>query len=261
MQPPGEPRLMFDMSNKVVLITGGTSGIGLETARAFARANAAVVISGRCDERLKIACATFAKEGLDVHFYQADVRVESDVKALIGFVTTAFGRIDYAFNNAGIGGGKLIWEQDEQQFDDIIATNTKGIWLCLKHQINAMRAMNIQGAIVNNLSVHAQRTVFHGVSAYSASKHAGIALTKSAAFETASAGIRVNAIAPGPIATDMFKKSFDVIGGSNAWLSKIPLKRIGQPTEISSAVLWLCSEQSSYITGEVLTIDGGFLAA
>lgn len=252
---------MYDMAGRVALITGGTSGIGLETARAFAAVNATVVISGRCDQRLEAACSSLNSEGLSVFGFNADVRSEADISTLTNFIISKFGRLDYAFNNAGVGGGKLIWEEDEDRFDDILATNAKGIWLCLKHQILAMKHLEIQGAIVNNLSVHAHRSVFHGVAAYSASKYAGIALTKSAAFESARYGIRVNAISPGPVETDMFVQSNQIIGSANSWLEKIPLKRIGQPAEISSAVLWLCSQHSSYITGEVLSIDGGFRAS
>lgn len=242
------------------LVTGGSSGIGLSVATAFARTGATVLIAARDDSKGFAACDKLARDGFKAEFVRTDISSEREVSALHCYINDTYGALDYVFNNAGIGGGAIIWEQEEEEFDRIIAINTKGLWLCLKHQLRLMLRNDIKGAIVNNLSTHANNIVFKGVSAYSASKHAGLALTKAAAFESADAGIRVNAIAPGPIDTRMLRASAEQIGGLRSWTERIPVGRVGTTGEVSDAVLWLCSEQAAFITGAVVNLDGGFSA-
>ncbi|MCS2608488.1 SDR family NAD(P)-dependent oxidoreductase [Halomonas dongshanensis] len=246
--------------NKTVLVTGGYTGIGLEVSSNFAKAGATVIISGRNEEDGLLEAEKLLQLGFKCSFFKTDIRSEEQVKELINKIEKNYGSLDYAFNNAGIGGGSLIWEQNEEEFLDIFDTNTKGLWLCLKHQLRLMIKKNIKGSIVNNLSVHAQKIIFPGVAAYAASKHAGLALTKAAAIEAADKGIRINAVSPGPIDTAMYRNSIKKIGNEDTWPQLIPSGRVGSTREVSDVVMWLCSDAASFVNGEVINISGGFSA-
>jgi NAD(P)-dependent dehydrogenase (short-subunit alcohol dehydrogenase family) len=250
---------MENLRNRVALVTGGGSGIGRATAIALARRGARVVIGGRRKDRGEDVAQQIRAEGGEAIFQQADVSSEAAVSALVARAVEAFGRLDFAFNNAGVGHPSLLADLAEEDFCRVFDTNVKGVWLSMKHEIRQMQAQG-GGVIVNNSSVHGFRTIFEGTSAYTASKHAVIALTKAAAVEYARVGIRVNAVAPGPIATEMFTASEDLIGGQHVWRDMLPVKRIGAPEEVASVVLWMFSDGASFVTGQTLGVDGGFLA-
>lgn len=251
---------MSRFEGKTVLVTGAGSGIGRAVASAFAAQGASVVICGRnagpCEETASIIAAAGAPAPLVV---AADIGVESDVARLFCHVRDTAGSLDVAVFNAGVGFAGSIADQPLIEFEAVMRTNTIGLWLCLK---NAIRMMIPQGggSIVNTLSVHATRTIFPGTAAYTASKHAALALTKAAAVEAAPHGIRVNAVAPGPVMTDMLARSVDVVGGLDGWAQRLPQKRIGEPGEVAAAIMWLAGEGASFVTGAVLPVDGGYLA-
>lgn len=249
-----------DLAEKVALITGGTSGIGRETAVLFAKAGAKVVMSGRRaaegNETIDLVRAA-GGEGL---FVQGDVSKTADVEALVAKTVEKFGRLDVAFNNAGVEG---VWvpiaEQDEKDFDTTVAINLRGVWLCLKYEIRQMLKQNSGGAIVNMSSV-AGLMGSAGAAAYAATKHGVIGLTKSAALENAKSGIRVNAVCPAVIETAMGERLFGAPDVHEFAIGLHPLGRFGTPLEVAEAVLWMCSERGSFMTGQALVLDGGFLA-
>ncbi|MDA8453247.1 SDR family oxidoreductase [Acidovorax sp. GBBC 3334] len=245
---------------RVALVTGGGSGIGRATALAFARAGARVVVAGRslgaCEET-----ARQIRDGGGASLAVAcDVTSEPQVVALCERAVDAFGEVDAAFLNAGIGTAGAIVDQDVAEFDRVMAVNCTGLMLCLKHLLAPMYRRGT-GAVVANLSVHAHRSILEGTSAYTASKHAAWAITKVAAIESARHGVRVNAVSPGPIHTDMLVRSSEVSGGIQGWAERLPMQRVGQPYEVAEAVLWLCSPSASFVNGAAIAVDGGFLAA
>jgi len=250
---------VVDFKDCVVVITGGGTGIGRATALAFARRGARVAVAGRaltsCDETARLIDA----EGGVCLPISCDVTREDDVVRLGREVERQLGPVDIAFLNAGVGAAAPIVEQELEVFENILRTNCTGLMLCMKHLLSAM-CRRRAGIIVNNLSVHAYRTILEGTSAYTASKHAALALTKAAAVEAAPHGVRVNAVAPGPISTDMLVRSSAVSGGVQAWADRLPMKRVGQPEDVASAVLWLSSTQAAFVNGTVINVDGGFLA-
>ncbi len=249
-----------ELQGKVGLVTGGTSGIGRDTAILFARAGAKVVVAGRREvegnETLELVRAA-GGEGL---FVKTDVSKTAEVEALMQKVVEKFGRLDVAFNNAGIEG---VWvpivRQSEEDWDRTIDINLKGVWLCLKYELRQMLKQGGGGAIVNMSSVTGL-IGSAGAAAYSASKHGVIGLTKSAALETAKNGIRVNAVCPAVVETPMEKRLFGAPAVHKTVLSCHPIGRFGQPTEIAEAVLWMCSDRAAFMTGQSLVLDGGFLA-
>lgn len=246
-------------TNQVALVTGGGSGIGRATASAFASSGARVVVTGRnlvsCIETVD----QIRDEGGFALAMACDVTCEAEVAALIGQVENQLGPIEIAFLNAGIGTSALITEQSLEEFESVMRTNCVGLMLCMKHLLRSMYERG-RGTIVNNLSVHAYRTILEGTSAYTASKHAALALTKAAAVEAGAYGVRVNAVAPGPISTEMLVRSTEVSGGIGVWAQRIPIKRVGRSEEVANAVLWLSSSNASFINGAVINVDGGFLA-
>jgi len=249
---------MFE--GKIVLITGAGSGIGRAAAIAFARQGARLALAGRQRSTCDATADMVEKEcGLRPIVVAADIGSETDVRRLFHRITENAGRLDVAFFNAGVGASGEIISQPLDEFESIIRTNCVGLWLCLKYAMQAMLPQRC-GAIVSTLSVHSTRTIFRGTAAYTASKHAALALTKSAAFEAAEHGLRVNAVAPGPIMTDMLIRSSDIVGGIEGWARRVPQARVGTPEEVAEAVLWLSSDCASFVNGAVLTIDGGFLA-
>lgn len=249
------------MTSPIVLITGALTGIGRATALAFAREGATVVVSGRRETEGQALAVELQQHGAPAAaFIHADVRHEADVRALVEQTVNRFGRLDVAVNNAGTEGQNgPITEQSAENYDAVFDTNVRGVLFSLKHQMRAMLAQG-SGAIVNLSSV-AGLIGFAGASVYVASKHAVEGLTKSAALEGAAAGVRVNAVAPGPIQTDMMERftghNADVKAGL---IAGMPAKRAGTPEEVAQTIVFLASDKARYLTGQSVAVDGGFMA-
>ncbi len=250
--------MLFD--GKVALVTGGTSGIGETTAIAFAREGAKVVIAGRRPAEGEAVVEQIRAMNGDALFVQADVSREEAVQNLITRIVGQYGRLDYAFNNAGIESPPApLAEQSLEHFDTIMAINLRGVFLSLKYEIPAMLQTG-GGAIVNTSSVGGL-VGFAGVGPYVATKHAVIGLTRVAALDYAKQGIRVNAVAPGSIVTPMVERMTDRNPEVNAQIAAMhPMGRQGTPEDVAEAVIWLCSEKSSFVTGQWITMDGGLTA-
>jgi len=248
------------LEGKVALVTGGTSGIGRETAILFAKAGVKVVVAGRREPEGQQTIDLLGAAGGEGLFVKTDVSKASEVENLIGKSVEKFGRVDLAFNNAGIEG---VWvpiiRQSEEDWDQTINTNLKGVWLCLKYEIQQMLKQRAGGAIVNMASINGL-VGSSGAAAYSASKHGVIGLTKSAALEIAKSGIRVNAICPAAIETALADRIFGAPAIHKYVLSCHPIGRFGKPMEVAEAVVWMCSNAASFMTGQSLVLDGGFLA-
>jgi NAD(P)-dependent dehydrogenase (short-subunit alcohol dehydrogenase family) len=242
-------------------VTGGTSGIGRDAAVLFAKAGAKVVVAGRRETEGKKTIELIRAAGGDGLFVKTDVAKAAEVQALVRKTVEKFGRLDVAFNNAGIEGSfSTIVEQPEADWDKTIGINLKGVWLSLKYEIQQMLKQGDGGAIVNMASV-AGFIGSVGLATYSASKHGVMGLTKSAALECAKSGIRVNAVCPAVIETPMAERLF----GADAETEKRmvgmhPIGRFGTPMEVAEAVVWMCSERASFMTGQSIVLDGGFLA-
>jgi NAD(P)-dependent dehydrogenase (short-subunit alcohol dehydrogenase family) len=244
--------------NKVAIITGGSSGIGRATALAFAKKGAKIVIVDWHESPETMESLT----DLDAEaiFIKCDVSKSADVKAMVKKTIATFGRLDYAFNNAGIEGDSApTADCTEENWDKTIAINLKGIWLCMKHEIPEMLRQG-KGTIVNCSSV-AGLVGFEGLPAYVASKHGIIGLTKTAALEYAGQGIRMNTVCPGVIQTPMMDR---LTGKKKEAIEQFtalePVGRMGQPEEIANTVVWMCSDEASFITGHAMVVDGGFVA-
>jgi len=249
-----------ELQNKIALITGGTTGIGRDTAVLFAKNGAKIVVSGRRETEGNEAIALVRAAGGDGLFVKSDVSKPADVQSLIAKTVETFGRLDIAFNNAGIEGQwKPIIEQSEEDWDSVIDINLKGTWRCLKYEIQQMLTQGSGGAIVNMSSV-AGLMGSAGAAIYVASKHGVIGLTRNAALECAAKGIRVNAVCPAVIETAMADRAFADPQVSKRVLAMHPLGRFGKPMEIAEAVLWLCSNKSSFMTGHYIVLDGGMRA-
>lgn len=248
-------------ASPVVLVTGALTGIGRATALAFAREGATVVVSGRRDTDGQALAAELQAEGAAAAaFIRADVRHEAEVRSLVEQTVERFGRLDVAVNNAGTEGATgPLTEQAAENYDAIFDTNVRGMLFALKHQMRVMLAQR-SGAIVNLSSV-AGLIGFAGASVYVASKHAVEGLTKSAALEGAAAGVRVNAVAPGPIQTDMLERfvgrSEDAKAGMRAGN---PAQRFGTVDEIAQTIVFLASDKARYLTGQSVAVDGGYVA-
>lgn len=249
------------MSAPVVLITGALTGIGNATARAYAREGARIVVSGRHDDAGAKLVAELKDLGAEAAFIRADVRHDDELGALVDQTVAKFGRLDIAINNAGTEGQTgPVTEQTAESYAATFDTNVLGTLLSMKHELRVMQAQGA-GAIVNVSSVLGQ-AAFAGASIYTASKHAVEGLTKAAALEGAGYGVRVNAIAPGPIDTGMLDRFTGGSAENKAGLiSTIPLQRAGEPEEIAQAILFLASDRASFITGHIVNADGGKLAA
>ena len=253
--------LHYDYQGKVVFITGGTSGIGLATARAFARAGARVVLAARGEERGRRAQDSLQEEGAGALFVATDCREERSLAHAVEQTLWHFGRLDFAFNAAGVGGDMAPLERSSQEiWDDVLAVNLRGVWLALRYEIPALLASG-GGAIVNMSSIYgvAGKAAHH---AYVASKHAVIGLTRSVALEYAARGIRVNALCVGATATASMREAQAAVPEVvQALVAQHPLGRLASEEEIAGAVLWLCSDAAGYVTGAPIAVDGGFLAA
>jgi NAD(P)-dependent dehydrogenase (short-subunit alcohol dehydrogenase family) len=249
-----------ELQGKVGIVTGGTSGIGRDAAVLFARAGAKVVVAGRREAEGKETIDLIHAAGGDALFVKMDVSRAAEVKALVQKTVEKFGRLDVAFNNAGIEGNWIpITEQSEEDWDSVIDINLKGTWLCLKYEIQQMLKQGSGGAIVNMASV-AGLIGSAGAAAYCASKHGVMGLTKAAALETARSGIRINVVCPAVIETPMGERIFGAPEMKKFALGLHPIGRFGKPMEISEAVVWMCSDRASFMTGQSLVLDGGFLA-
>jgi NAD(P)-dependent dehydrogenase (short-subunit alcohol dehydrogenase family) len=248
------------LEGKIALVTGGASGIGRATALAFAREGAKVIVSDIVVEGGEETVQMVKAAGREALFVKADVSKATEVETLIRKVVETYGRLDCAFNNAGIEGVLVpTAECSEENWDRTLAINLKGVWLCMKYEIPQMLTQG-GGAIVNTSSL-AGLVGFATMPAYVASKHGVAGLTKAAALEYAKAGLRINAVCPGSILTPMTDR---LIGGDEALRAQIlalePMGRQGRPEEIAEAVVWLCSDAASFVTGHAMAVDGGWVA-
>ena len=253
---------MAQFDEKIILVTGSGSGIGRETALAFSREGGIVIGSDINAASGKETVALIEAEGHRSHFIQADISQTADVQGLISEISGKFGRLDVAFNNAGVEGAPIrTAESKEDEFDLIMRVNVKGVWLCLKYEIQQMLTQETGGAIINTSSV-AGLVGSHSLPIYSASKHAVVGLTKSAAVEYGNKGIRVNAINPYMINTPMVQRSSEMLPPEfkQRFINATPAKRFGESEEVAAAVLWLASDGASYINGVTLAVDGGYTA-
>lgn len=252
-----------NLKGKVALVTGGGSGIGRATAMAFAREGAKVAIADYVPEGGERTAKEIAAAGGQAIFIHADVADGPQVEAMVNKIVQTWGRLDCAHNNAGIEGRMAnVAECTEENFDRVIAINLKGVWLCMKYEIPQMLKHG-GGAIVNTASV-AGLVGFRGLVAYNASKGGVVMMTKTAALEYAQQGIRVNAVCPGVIRTPMVARMLDASTLETYTEKDLeaaePVGRMGKPEEIAEAVVWLCSEASSFVTGLPMAVDGGWIA-
>jgi len=247
------------MTTPVVLITGALTGIGRATALAFAQEGAHLVVSGRRQEEGEKLVAELRKLGAEAEFVRSDVRHEAEIRSLVDKTVARFGRLDVAVNNAGTEGTPgPVTEQTAETYAATFDTNVLGVLLSMKHELRVMQTQG-HGSIVNVSSV-AGRVGFPGASVYVASKHAVEGLTKSAALEAAESGVRINAVAPGPIETGMLDRFTGNAENRAALIAGVPMMRVGTPEEIAQTILFVASDKASFITGASLAVDGGKLA-
>jgi NAD(P)-dependent dehydrogenase (short-subunit alcohol dehydrogenase family) len=248
------------MNHPVVLITGALAGIGRATALAFAKEGARIVVSGRRDDAGEKLVAELRGLGAEAEFFRADVRHEADVQNLVDKTVARFGRLDIAVNNAGTEGKPgPVTEQSAESYAATFDTNVLGVILSMKHELRTMQAQG-SGSIVNLSSTMGHRGA-PGASIYTASKHAVEGLTKSAALEAAAFGVRVNAVAPGPVETEMLTRFTGNADRKAGLVAGIPLKRAGRPEEIADAIVFASSDKASFITGQIIAVNGGKTAS
>ena len=251
----------LSFENKVALVTGAAAGMGLATAKAFAEAGAAVVLADFKEDAVKVETQKLVAAGRKAIAVGCDVGDDGQVAAMVDRAVAEFGRVDAAFNNAGVM-ARIAPTADStrEEWDRVIGINLRGVWSCMKYELRQMQRQG-SGAIINNASVGAL-TGNPGIGSYIASKHGVVGLTRTAALEYIKHGIRVNAVNPGLIDTQIAR---DVVSGDEQAYAEIekhvPIGRAGRPEEIASAVLWLCSPGASYVVGHALTLDGGMTIA
>src|SRR5262245_23104398 len=247
---------------KVVIVTGASSGIGKVSALAFAREGAKVALAARRVEQFQQLVEQIKAAGGEAIFIQTDVTRTQDVVNLVNQTIETYGKLDCAFNNAGIGGEvfRLTAEHTEENWDNVLNVNLKSVWLCMKYQIQEMLKQG-RGAIVNNSSIYGLIGSTVGHAPYAVSKHGVIGLTKTAAFEYAKKGIRVNAVCPGYTHSELVDAAIEAVPAVfEKILLDVPMGRIAETEEVANAVLWLCSDEASFVTGQTLAPDGGWLA-
>jgi NAD(P)-dependent dehydrogenase (short-subunit alcohol dehydrogenase family) len=251
---------MINFTGKVAIVIGGTSGIGKATAIGYAQQGAKVVVAGRRAIEGAEIVKIIKEAGGEAFFIETDVTKESDIKAAINKTVEVFGRLDIAFNNAGtFGENPVLSEQPDAEYDRIMNVNVKGVWLSMKYEISQMLKQG-GGTIINTSSILGV-VAMSSVPLYTASKFAVEGLTKATALQYAKSGIRINAVGPGAIATEMFEQATGGQDEAKAYMAGIhPLGRVGQPAEVANAVLWLSSDLASFVTGETLMVDGGYIA-
>lgn len=248
---------MGTFQDKVVIVTGASSGIGRATALAFAQEGAKVIVSDIQENEGQAVVEEIKGKNGEAYFIKCDVSSEEQVKNLVEKTVEKFGRLDCAYNNAGVEGApSSTVECSTENWDKTININLKGVWLCMKYEIPAMLKYG-KGSIVNCSSI-AGLVGFETIPAYVASKHGVIGLTETAALEFAKKNIRVNAVCPGVIHTPMLERFTH--GEEQVMGEQDPMGRVGNPEEIADSVLWLCSDKSSYVTGQAIAVDGGWVA-
>ena len=246
--------------DKVALVTGGSSGIGRATSLAFAREGARVAIADLEPTGAAETARMIEDIGGSATVFEIDVTKAAEVASLVERVVQTYGRLDCAFNNAGIGGNVAkTADYPEEEWDRTIDVNLKGVWLCMKYEIPVMEKQG-SGAIVNTASIYGLAGAA-GYIAYNAAKHGVVGITRTAALEYATAGIRINAVCPGYIRTPMTQPGIDANPElERKMVSQTPMGRMGMPDEIAEAVVWLCSDAASFVTGHTMTPDGGYMA-
>jgi len=251
------------MRDKVVIVTGASSGIGKTTAERFAQRGASVVVAARRSDEGESVAKEIRKAGGEARFIRTDVSSEEDVQALVEQTVEAYGRLDCAFNNAGgapTAPRGRIHEYPVDDWDAVVDVHLKGIFLCMKHEIRQMLEQG-GGAIVNMSSIYGLSADRIAYPSYVASKHGVIGLTRSAAVQYARKNVRVNAVCPGVIMTPMLDRSLQINPEAEARYTALhPIGRLGEPEEVADSVIWLCSDQASFVTGHAMTIDGGATA-
>lgn len=250
----------YDFSGRVVLVTGAAEGIGAETAMTFAHAGAKVVAADIDAVKVEAIAAAINADGGSALALITDVSDSSSVADMVAESVKQFGRIDYAFNNAGVlGAYATITECRDEDWDRVISVNLSGVFYCLKHQLRQMREQG-SGAIVNMSSTAGLVGYDAKLPAYSPSKHGVLGLTRTAALENAGWGIRVNAVCPGDIDTPMQEKYADLIGDGADTSALVPAEELGKARDVASAVMWLCSDGADFVNGHALAVDNGYTA-
>ena len=250
------------LNGKVALITGGASGIGRATALTFAREGAKLIIADMNEDGGQQTVHMITEHGGEATFVQVDVSRAIEVEAMISKTVQTYGRLDCAHNNAGIGSRPrvLLHELSEESWERVISINLKGVWLCMKYEIIQMCTQG-GGAIVNTASIMGLVGSWSRSGVYNASKHGVVGLTKTAALEYAKSGIRVNAVCPGYIRTPLIEEALTSNPEMEAQIvARHPVGRMGRPEEIAEAVMWLCADAASFVTGHTMTVDGGYVA-
>lgn len=251
-------------TDRVAIVTGGGSGIGRSAANVFADRGTAVVIADVDADNGTTVVDEIKNDGGDATFVETDISDAEQVVEMVDTAVETYGRLDFALNNAGIRGERHpITEYPNDAWQEVIDTNLTGVWNCVKHELRQLKAQSDGGAIVNTASVVGKSGLPNG-SSYAAAKHGVIGVTKTAAMEVGDADIRVNAVCPGYINTPMIRSQGDRVSTDEEALAEIramhPLDRLGEPEEVAEAAVWLCSNEASYISGDTINVDGGFLS-